>query len=167
MDVSIRDITMAVKSILDGHRGQMTAALTEAGFDQPMGQILDYWTDAVDQGMYPLIMLQHESESSEWVALPDIVEETYSLSIWGLVRHDDPRISAEMIGQLSKAVKSALNRNHQPIPIREGYEIYFNDRRPIKSISYGITQVGTTIAKGFVAQFSSNVQLQQTDERRL
>jgi len=161
----IRDVARAMKLILESHRPQMTMALNRAGMSSTMGTILEYWTDAIDSGMYPLLMIQHESDDTAWIALPDIAEETYNLTVWGFILHEDPRIRSDAVGMLAGVVKDAFNRNHYPIDLGNGTEMYFNDVCPIKHVEYGVSQLNSTIAHGFVATFTSNALIQERDER--
>lgn len=161
---NIRTVAKAVCAVLETCRGQLTDALTQSGIGLEMGTILPFYTDNVDIGMYPLVMVDQQEESVQWAGMPVIADETYSMKIWGMIHYDDPAIRAEAIGALGGALKNIWNRHHITTEIQD-VSIYFNESLPIKQIQYGSAIMKNGVVSAFLADFSANIRIALPDSR--
>lgn len=154
---SIRTVVRAVTGVFESHRSELAAAMAVAGLPNAFGSILPYFDRAIDDKMYPLLMIDQRSESGEWIAMPDIAADTVNLSIWGAVAWDVPEQKAEAVGCLGTVVKLILNRKHRAFPIDESHDLYFEDSMPVKSVEYGVLELGSVFVAGFQALFSTRI----------
>lgn len=162
--IGIDDVVNAVVGILESWRPQFDAALGDVAPIRIAG-IYPFATNNVPIGELPLIMVAAEKESVEWVALPDIAEETFTLSIWGLAHHEEPEIGQRLLRTMGAQLKACLNHRDRLFwPVgNDGGVMYFNNRLPLGTINYG---VGASLASSLVpalnAQFISNASIEPT-----
>ena len=75
-------------------------------------------------------MIQESNESLEWYALPNIMQNTFHVNIYGFVNHDDPQMCVALRRALASSVKKWVNREHDGFVLQDGTVIEFTAPNP-------------------------------------
>lgn len=155
MEAGIDIVADGLFMLLNQVRGDIDAALRRAGSEIGLKTIQDYYDENIDKDMYPILMMQEARENLQWFGLPNIAENVYQFTIWGLVAHDDPRTCIRLRRAFASALKIAVNRRHLGVSL-PGVDLEFSSPYPpIYSIDYNVSQQSNVLVRGFAASFAA------------
>jgi hypothetical protein len=147
-----KDVREAFAGELESFRGFIDARLARITNGPKLGAVLPYYETNLDQGLFPLLMLEQDDEDLQWETLdtgsgPNC-KHAFAMTIWGAA-HGYPNKELDDIAALmAGGVRDALNRRH--FSFRVGaFAFYFDETIPAASIRYGTTAFGKVVVRGF------------------
>lgn len=133
------------------------SALKRVDNDLTKVSVLDHFTSNVGADDLPQIMLEQLGASTEWVALQSMGAMTYTVGIWGIVHHDDPRIAENLCAELGGAIVQSLVNRHEvtPVPGSDNQcHVYYEGKPPITDLQFGTLRFGQVMTRAFIATWS-------------
>lgn len=151
---SIEDAHGVCMHILRYNKGFIDSQLATVGF-QPLSDIIDHYTENLDNGRYPCLMVQEVAETTIWYGVPQMAYWDFSINIYGLIQHDDPAEANKIRRRFGAAVKDVLCRCHMDTTFNDHHIQFLDHALPVRSISYDVQGPadGNLIVKGFVARW--------------
>ena len=116
--------------------------------------ILSYFSDNLDNDMFPLLMVENTYKERTWEALDTGSGPTCNIrigcTIWGLIAGHRDDVMNNLADELESSVADILNSRHRNFT-SEGWTFYFNETMPMPSCTYGVTKFAGNVVKGFTA----------------
>lgn len=139
---------------LNQRKGEIDTNLKTLVPEEKGVTILPYWTANVDNGMYPVIMIEQTSKERTWEALDTGSGPTanlrLNLMIWGLVTGHEDSLLDDLIDELESSVAEIINSRHQTFT-SEGWQFYFNETMPMPSSTFGAAKFSGALTRGFTS----------------
>jgi len=151
----IQDAANALTVFLNNNAGEINTNLANVlspGKSVAPVTVLPYYTDNIDEGMTPLLMIEFGSISREWEALntgSGPVGKAYlSLTITGIIQGETPDDTAALLSELEGSTADILNR-HASVFNAGAWQYYFEETMPVKESSFGLRSLKTTMMSAF------------------
>lgn len=108
-------------------------------------------------GSLPSFQIEDLNQTGGWQALPNVGTFRYRFRLWGLLKWEQQEEAQDLISEYAAGLGDILNQRHVPIPLGEGYFMYFNGIMPLSDIEYGAMEFANGLCNGFSAAYTCDI----------
>ncbi len=106
----------------------------------------------------PSFQIEDITQTGSWIGGNVMGNYHFEFRIWGLLLWEEPLEAQDLISEFAAGVGDVLNQRHVPIPIANGYSMWWNGVMPVTSIDYGAMEFQNGICNGFSAKYQCDVE---------
>ena len=166
---SARWVRIAVRDLIRTNSAHINARMADVDLGNSTAPTLQRISHSyrrqnnIDRNSFPAFHIEQRQSENEWKAMPNIGKSRYKFNIWGLLVWDEPEQAEDLVAEYAAGVADVLNQRHIPIPISNGYFMYFDDVMPLTGIEFGAIEFSNAIVHGFTAVYTCDVDYSAPD----